>query len=379
MNKMMGKFNSIAARPFDWVKELKETKGRKLIGIAPMHFPEELVHAAGMIPFVLQESDEPITDGYSYIYPNNCGITRNMIDMAFKGQLDFLDGLIYVDMCIQPRNAHVILHRNFPGKYIKLCQTTCDFTKSWALEDVLSEFGIIKAELENMAGRAIDDQSLKESILIYNKNRSLLKKIYTLRRANPGILGARDLRSIVMSSMLMLKEDNNKLLEEIIGEMEQEKHAAGDEGIRLFLSGHFCQSPKVDILDIIESAGGVIVDDDLFTGARYFTIEVNINGLSPLEALGKRYLDISLPCPTRYHPENLWEQYVKEKAISNNVQGVIILQPKFCEPQMSFYPYIKETLETAGIPHLLLETEHEVTSLEGYKTRIQAFLEMLEK
>ncbi|MGV8058090.1 MAG: 2-hydroxyacyl-CoA dehydratase subunit D [Smithellaceae bacterium] len=376
MNKIMEKFNAIAAQPFETVQELKKAKGKKLIGIAPMHFPEELVHAAGILPFVLQESAEIITDGFSYMYPNHCGITRNVIDKFVKGQLDFLDGLIYVDMCIQPRNAHIILHRNYPGKYIKLCQVTGEFTKSWVLEDAVSEFGIIKSELEKIAGKSIDDESLKTSITIYNKTRSLLRKLYDLRRANPGILRARDLRSVVMASMLMLKEEYNELLEEFINSIEKEKTPV-KKGVKLFLTGHFCQAPKVDILDIIENAGGVVVDDDLFTGSRYFAIDVPMNGGSPMEALGKRYTDLSLPCPTHYHPTNLWEKYVKEKAIANKVQGVIILQPKFCEPQMAFYPYLKETLETAGIPHLLLETEHEVTSLEGAKTRIQAFMEML--
>jgi benzoyl-CoA reductase/2-hydroxyglutaryl-CoA dehydratase subunit BcrC/BadD/HgdB len=34
-------------------------------------------------------------------------------------------------------------------------------------------------------------------------------------------------------------------------------------------------------------------------------------------------------------------------------------------------------MANAGIPHIMLETEHEVVSLEGIKTRLQAFMEML--
>jgi benzoyl-CoA reductase/2-hydroxyglutaryl-CoA dehydratase subunit BcrC/BadD/HgdB len=34
-------------------------------------------------------------------------------------------------------------------------------------------------------------------------------------------------------------------------------------------------------------------------------------------------------------------------------------------------------LNGAGVPHLMIETEHEVVSLEGIRTRLQAFIEML--
>ena len=70
----IAKFTDAAVRPYEWLKEWKKTHDKKLIGVSPMHFPEEMVHAAGMQPVVLQESDEPVTFGHSFIYPNFCAL-----------------------------------------------------------------------------------------------------------------------------------------------------------------------------------------------------------------------------------------------------------------------------------------------------------------
>ena len=66
-----------------------------------------------------------------------------------------------------------------------------------------------------------------------------------------------------------------------------------------------------------------------------------------------------------------------ERAQNCNAQGAVVLIAKYCEPHLFHYPFIKEALKGAGIPHLMLETEHELVSLEGMKTRLQAFMEML--
>ena len=118
------------------------------------------------------------------------------------------------------------------------------------------------------------------------------------------------------------------------------------------------------------------MDDDLYTGYRYYAVDVEMNG-SPIEALAKSYLDSSLPVPTRSQPPIRWENFIVEKVKGSGAQGVVVLIAKYCEPHLFSYPFIKKALTAARIPHIMLETEHEVVSLEGTRTRLQAFLEML--
>lgn len=373
--EIIDKFRAIVDKPYEKAKQWKEANKRKIIGCSPMHFPEELIHAAGMLPIVLQETDETITAGFSYIYPFFCGITRNIIDIGAKGQLNFLDGLIYADLCVQNRTAASILRQTLPSIYVEFAQLPSSFTRENVMENTAKELNRIKAGLEKLAGRKIDETSLKQSFMVYNKNRSLLRQLRDFRKANPGLLAYRDMQVIVQSSMLMPKEEHTQLLEKLLAAIEDIRPVSA-KGIRLFLSGHLCQSPKADILDLIEGIGATIIDDDLYTGYRYYAIDVEMNG-NPIEALAKRHLEKSLPVPTRTGLPIRWEKYLVDRVKASKAQGVVVLVVKFCEPHLFYYPFIKETLTKANIPHIMIETEHEVVSLEGIKTRLQAFMEML--
>jgi benzoyl-CoA reductase/2-hydroxyglutaryl-CoA dehydratase subunit BcrC/BadD/HgdB len=64
-------------------------------------------------------------------------------------------------------------------------------------------------------------------------------------------------------------------------------------------------------------------------------------------------------------------------AENTQAQGVIFVLLKFCDPHAFDFPYIKELLDRAGIPSLLLEIEDQQTTLEQLKTRIEAFIELL--
>ena len=66
-----------------------------------------------------------------------------------------------------------------------------------------------------------------------------------------------------------------------------------------------------------------------------------------------------MPCPTRLDPKTDWDGWLLDKARASGAQGLIVLLAKFCEPHYFYYPRIKKTFESAGFPHLLLETEHE--------------------
>jgi benzoyl-CoA reductase subunit C len=375
MEQIMNRFRSVVEAPYEKLAEWKNAGKRKVVACSPMHFPEELIHAAGMLPVVLQETNEAITTGFSHIHPFYCGITRNMVDIADKGQLNFLDAIFYSDICVQARTATCILQQTLPRTRVEYMRLPMSLNRPNASEDTVREFDKVKSTVESIAGNKIDDSALKQSIRVYNKNRSLLRSLRDLRKANPGLLAYRDMLLIIQAGMLMPKEEHSELLEKLLARLKKGK-AASRKGKKIFLSGHLCQKPKADILDLIEGMGGIIVDDDLYTGYRYYALDAEENG-SPFQALVKRYLETSLPVPTRSYLPVRWDKYLVDKATANRAQGVISLVVKYCEPHLFHYPFIKEALAAAGIPHIMLETEHEVVSLEGTRTRLQAFMEML--
>src|SRR5512135_998608 len=96
---ILGFFRKLAKEPFQSLQDRKAAEGRKIIACMPMQIPEEIIHAAGALPVVIPESKDPITIATKHIQNFFCGYARNIIDVALKGKLDFLDGMIFQDTC----------------------------------------------------------------------------------------------------------------------------------------------------------------------------------------------------------------------------------------------------------------------------------------
>ena len=376
MDSVMDTFVEIRNDPYGWIAKWKEEHPeRKVVAVGVYHFPEEVIHAAGLMPFGLQEGSETIVEGYSYIYPCYCGYSRALIDMGAKTQMRLFDGFIITDICIQLVQAHRKYLRNFPLPNMYLFQPSLDLSKERNKPDLMEDFENLRKKAEAIAGHPVTDEDLKKSFKVYNKNRALLRKIHDMRAKEPGLLRARDMQAIVMSSMVMPKEDNNALLEKLIAELEK-KTPEKRQGVPVFLSGHYCHSPKIEILDMIEEMGGIVVDDDLHTGFRYYAKDVSEEG-DPIEALVDRFRVIEPDCISRIHPDNRWDEYLLRKSKVSGAKGVIIIQPKFCEHQNFAYVWQNKTLPAGGMDHILIESEHEMISLEQIRTKVQAFVEMI--
>lgn len=378
MNEPLEKFLQVVENPYEYVREWKEKSKKKVIACYPMHIPEEIIHAAGMLPVVIWRGNEPINLGLPFAPTYHCGFVRSFIDDVVRDAVGFLDGMVFYDTCLVARGAEWAATRHNPPpyvKYIHLPLATSSAGKEFGL-GILKDFC---TSLEETSGNEVSQKSLEESIKIYNENRSLLRKLYELRRKNPGILKAKEVVAIVKSSALMPKEEHNKLLRKLLDDLGK-KEAGAKTGVKLVLSGHFCHSPRFDLLDIIEDLGGIVVDDDLYTGSRYFANDVE-EGMEPLTALLARYMKDFPPDPTKVNTKGKWTDwgdFIVEVVKRSSAEGVISLMVKFCPPHQEWHPCIKRVLDREGIRELLLQTEHEAVSLAPIKTRIEAFIESIE-
>lgn len=359
--------------PYTRAKEEK-AKGRKVVGITPMHFPEELVHASGALPVTLQESTEPVTLGAQYIWPNFCGFTRSNVDWGLKGDLDFFDAIVVSDVCLETRMCFDLMRQKMKVPFIYIGWPQ-DYDMARWRGVAVSRLQRVKRSLEEVVGRPIADRDIRQSIELYNRNRQLLRAIYQVRQEKPGVLRARELQDLVVSSMVTPKEEHNQLLEGVLARLQAAPSPASQR-VKVFLSGHMCYIVKPDILDLVEELGAVVVGDDLYAGYRYYAAQVPTD-IDPLDALAHRYFNAGVPCPSKCGAQGDWADHILSAVQETGAHGVISLMPKYCEPQMFYHPYIRNRMTTANVPYIFVETEHEIVSLEGIKTRIEAFVESL--
>jgi benzoyl-CoA reductase subunit C len=375
MSATLTNLNILLEDPYLRARELK-SQGRKVIGVSPMYFPVVMIHAGGGVPVVLQESAEPVTTGMAHLYPFFCGFTRSTVDMGVRGKLDVFDAMVLGDLCIQLRHMFKTLKRQMPATSFVYMQWPLEISERFhgTVRDRLAR---CREALEEVLGGEIEEAALRDSIALFNRNRALLRRVFELCRTKPGIMKARDLMALVQAGMLMPKEEHCRLLEELLPDLER-RPATREKVVKVYLAGHLCMSVKVEILDLIEDLGAHVVWDDLFVGYRYAASEVS-QDLPPMEALTQHYFNLGIPCPTRWEPKSGWSDYLTARVRESGAQGTVILMVKQCGPMLLYYPWLKEVLTGSGIPQTLIVTEHEMISLEGTRTRLQAFMEMLGK
>lgn len=376
MQEILDKFSEAASNSLAYAKAWKQQHGRPVIGALPMHFPVEIVQAAGGLPVVIQEAEDPITAGEGAVFSFYCGFNRSVVDQAMKGELAFLDGIMFGDHCVQLLGTADIIRWHDPNMRILFNQFISSMDASWALDEARASFARLLLELEDLLGVTIGMEDLRASIRLLNHNRGLIRKIYTLREQGIAGLSAREMQHIVKSSMIMDREEHTRLLEQLLTHIT-ENPASPREGMPVYLSGHLCQAPKLALLDLIEGTGAIVVGDDLFHGYRYIATDIDEEG-DPLDALARWYFERNekVPCPTLADGDADWDDFIVSEAKRCGAEGVIVLVVKFCEPHMYYFPEVQEACQQAGLPLLKLETEHDGMPFEAFRTRVETFVEV---
>ncbi|MBI4676341.1 MAG: 2-hydroxyacyl-CoA dehydratase, partial [Elusimicrobia bacterium] len=204
-----------------------------------------------------------------------------------------------------------------------------------------------------------------------NRNRSLLRRLYELRRGETPPIGGLDAMYVVASSQTTDKGEHSRALEDMIKALEGGKPGK-PPGNRLMLIGS--EDDDTAFVKMVESAGATIVVDDHCTGSRYFWEDVHADG-DRLGAIARRYVD-RVPCPSKDWPVRKRLDRILKLAKDYEVEGALVIQQKFCDPHELDIPAIKKALEENGIPSLFLEFD--VTVPVGqFKVRVEAFLEMI--
>lgn len=372
-------FAEVSADPLGYARAWKARTGRRVIGSFPMNFPSEMAHAAGALPLIIQEAEDPITAGHALLFPFYCGYTRSTVDQAARGDLAVLDAIMFGDHCVQLLGAADAVRVVLPETRVIFFQLISSMCDPWTFGRARESFQKLRTELEEFLERPVDDGALGASIALFNRNRQLIRELYAMRVAGRIALTAAQMQSVVKSSMVMDKQEHTALLEALLAAVPAEAPPEGSP-IRVHLSGHFCQAPKPELLNMIEDCGAVVVGDDLYHGFRYISTDVP-EGIDPMDGLARWYMDrnTGVPCPTRVQNDVDWDAFLLGAMRDERAEGMIVLMAKFCEPHMYYYPEVKEAFERADVPHLLIETEHEGMAMEYMRTRVESFVELVRR
>ena len=366
------KFQEVLAKRHQYAKDWKAKHNSKVIGWLCSYSPVEIMYAAGMLPVRILGSHEvqDVTD--RYLFPTVCPFSRDALAQGLKGRYEYLDGITMARTCshVQGTFDNWKNYLPTPLKYYIWMPNHLQSPRSKPL--LTQEYKSFVQALEKFTGKKISDQDLDKAIELYNTNRKLMKQVYEFRKQEePPITGA-ECMEMVVASQLMDVAKHNKLLEQLLKELPNRK-LERNAGVRLMMVGS--EMDDIVFVKMMETLNCTVVIDEHCTGSRYFWDEVKPEK-DRLAAIAARYID-RWPCPAVSADFNTRGDRILKHAKDWNIQGVLVYQQKFCDPHEFDIPWLLKNFKDKNIPTLVLEFD--VTIPFGqFRTRIEAFLEMLE-
>jgi benzoyl-CoA reductase subunit C len=363
---------------FSTVRQWKaDHAGAKAIACFPVYAPVELIHACGMLPVGLNGAGDRLDIQHadarfgSFI----CSIVKTTLELGLTGHLEPFDGFLFSSICDSARNLCFVMKRNFPNLFVDFIHLPHNPVSAAGAEFLRTEYERLRDSLQDIGGRRIDADDLRDSIKLYNRNRELIRQLYDWRDKNPHLIRTSELYALVRAGNFLPVEDHSRMLLSTIEGLPARSGKVRDS-IRVVVEGSFCEQPPLDLIRLMEEAGCYIIDDDFNLGRRWFYEDVPADG-DPLAALAESYLDRSVYSSVRHDSRKPRFRGLVEKARSRRADAVIFLIAKFCEPAEFDYVLFKRELEREGIPHLLLEFEEKSFTFERLRTEVETFVESM--
>ena len=368
---MIDQFKNIEKNRHDYAKNWKDKTGGKVIGYFCTYVPEEILYAADVLPVRILGSHEPQDVTEPHIFAMFCPFCRDCLAQGLKNRYKYLDGLMISQSCLHIRQAYTSWIKHRPVEFEKFLCMPHKVQSPHSYDFLTAELQTFKKEVEKWTGKKISDKELDKAINIYNENRRLMRQLYELRkRDNPPITGEQCME-IVIAMQMTDKAEHNKMLKDLLKKLENYEPDR-EVGSRLMILGS--EDDDTVFMNMVENCGATFVIDDHCTGSRYFWNDVK-DGKDKIASIAARYID-RIPCPTKDWEERKRIPHILNLCKEWKVDGVIIMQQKFCDPHELDFVAIQKALKKAGIPTLFLEFDVTVP-IGQFKIRVEAFLEMI--
>ena len=345
-------------------------RGGKVLGHFQVYFPEEIAHAAGMLPVKVRGGPVEMRLADSHFGSYLCSILRSSLELALSGKLQ-LDMFVSHPICDAARNLTGVWSRNFeyPAQILYLPQNA---NSAYAAGYLRDEYARLRHDVEGVAGRWVSDDDLRRSIAVFNENRRLMRELYAIKRETPWLLGVDEAYTLVAVGPLLPREEHNELLAEVIPQIRA-RNARKQDKIRVVFEGGFCEQPPLDLLSVIAQLC-YVVDDDLLIGLRWIESDVQ-DARDPLIGLAEAYLERSSYSPVQHDLRKPKERMLLQRIRASGAEAAIIAAAKMCEPGLDEQVAYSKALDEAHVPYFVTEFEERMSGFDQLQIQLETFVE----
>lgn len=372
LQNILKEFEYTAHHPGQMVRDWKKETGGKAVGWLPIHCPEEVIHAAGMLPVGLWGGQTRIKKASEYLQPFCCSVMKAVMEFALNGVYRDLEAIVSPNTCDTLRCIPLMLTLNVPHPPVIGLVLPDNRKIECGVQYTAEEYRKLASELERISGNAVTDEALEHSIEVYNQHHALMMEFFDLAASHGNVVNPYYRHMVIKSSFFVSKEKHMESLTALVEELKK-LPVAETKRKRVVLTG--IMEEPYELLNIIEEYGFDVVGDDLAQGSRQFRQQTPA-GTDPFLRLAQRFADFE-GCSCVYDDRKLRGALIQDLVKKQHADGVVVLMMKFCDPEEYDYPFLKQDLEEAGIPYVYIESEQQMESLEQARTRVQAFAEML--
>ncbi len=369
INEIIAKFDVT----FEGQMKKYKSEGKKVAGTLAAYCPNELVHAAGIIPLCTWGFEIELIKSKQYFPAFYSTVAQSPVEKGLTGDLDELEFMITMGLtdtlkCVS-QNWRVAI-KEVPAINIAVAQNR---KIEAGIEFNATQLVKAKAKIEAITGETISDEAIEDAIKLFNDNRRKLQEFAELSVKHLDVITPRVRSKVMSSAHYMEKNEHNALLDELLAALkEMPEHDY--KGKKIVTSGIICDMSPV--LNIFDDSDIAIVADNVLQESGYYKYLIEENTGDPLKALSM-ILTTAEGTSLLLDADRIRTDFILDDVKKYDADGIIMILLKFCDSEEFDYPLMKEAFDKSGIMSLMIEVDQQMTSYEQTKTLVQAFMEMI--
>ena len=347
--------------------------GKQVVGCFAPYAPEELVHAAGLIPMGMWGGRTELKLAKSYLPAFACPIMQANMELGLKGAYQGISAVIIPTMCDTLRC--MTQNWRFGMKDIPMIPIVYpqNRTSPASVDYLISEFETVLTILYTITGNMVSEKSMEEAIAVYNQHNATMREFDTAANDHLDVITPKVRHVVHKSAFFFEKGEHTALVQEIIAGLK-ELPAHHWTGNKIILAGILCEPEEV--LDILEENQLAVVADDLAQESRQYRTDTPEKGGGALKRLALQW-NARYGCSLIHELGKPRGKMLAKMCQETGAQGVISCMMKFCDPEEYDEPYLEADLRKAGIHVMNIDIDPLNHSYEQVRTRVQSFCEML--
>lgn len=361
------------------MKEIKENGGR-VVGYFCSFVPHELIMAAGAVAAPLcASSEEPIAAAEADLPRNLCPLIKASYGFAKTDTCPyfyFSDFIVGETTCDGKKKMFELMNEIKETYVMQLPHSRSEAgLKAWTDEVIR-----FKEKLEDFYHITISEEDIKKAIYLKNKERKAMLDFLELGKLYPAPISGYEMGTRLDGLGFNFDmEERTRVIEERTAEVlkDWEENYKGKESRnpRILITGCPNSGVRDKIIKEVEQLGADVVAFDCCNGTRE-KVEPVRTDLPVYETLAKKYLNINCSVMS---PNGSRLDYISEMIDDYQVDGVIEIILQACHTYNIESHYVKKTVNEKGKGYLLIETDYSQADKGQIRTRLEAFLETLEK